>query len=89
MRRTAAYERFRSLLVEARRRSGLTQCQLAGRLRKPQSYISKVETGERRLDVIEFAEFAEALQIDVAAFLKKIAKGSHDRREQDRKPNRG
>jgi len=39
---------------EARKRAGLNQAKLAKRLGKPQSYVSKFETGERRLDVLEF-----------------------------------
>jgi transcriptional regulator with XRE-family HTH domain len=57
-------ERFRKLLVAAREESGLTQVQVAGKLRKPQSYVSKIERGERRLDIIEFFELAEILKID-------------------------
>lgn len=50
--------------------SGLTQMQIAERLSKPQSYISKYERGERRLDFPEFVELAEILGIDVVAFVK-------------------
>ena len=61
---TEKAERFRKLLVAAREESGLTQVQVAERLRKPQSYVSKIERGERRLDIIEFFELAEILKID-------------------------
>jgi transcriptional regulator with XRE-family HTH domain len=60
------------MLVEARKESGLTQVQLAERLSRPQSFISKVERGERRLDVIEFFEVAQALRIDPFAFLRTL-----------------
>lgn len=43
-----------AVLVATRKAAGLTQQQLAARLRKPQSFVSKYETGERRLDVPEF-----------------------------------
>ena len=49
---TPEYDRFRLLLIQARKTAGLTQVELAERLRKPQSYVSKFERGERRLDVI-------------------------------------
>jgi transcriptional regulator with XRE-family HTH domain len=60
------------MLVQARRNSGLTQMELAERLARPQSFVSKVERGERRLDVVEFFEFARAIGIDAFAFLKEL-----------------
>lgn len=63
------YQIFRALLIDAREQSGLTQAQVAERLEKPQSYISKYERGERRLDFSEFMELADILNIDVAAFV--------------------
>ena len=47
----------------------MTQVQIAERLSKPQSYISKYERGERRLDFPEFVELAEILGINVVAFV--------------------
>ena len=64
------YQVFRTLLVNARVASGLTQMQIAERLNKPQSYISKYERGERRLDFPEFIELADILEVDVAAFVR-------------------
>lgn len=55
------YARLRELLIEARQTAGLTQVELAERLRRPQSYVSKVESGERRLDVVEFLEIADRI----------------------------
>lgn len=63
------YQIFRSLLVSARKESGLTQEQIAERLGKPQSFISKYERGERRLDFSEFIELADVLGIDIAIFI--------------------
>lgn len=63
------YQIFRSLLVSAREESGLTQVQIAERLGKPQSFISKYERGERRLDFTEFIELADVLGIDVTDFV--------------------
>jgi len=65
------YQIFRSLLVAAREESGLTQVQIAERLGKPQSFISKYERGERRLDFTEFVELAHFLDIDVTDFLSR------------------
>lgn len=58
---SARYSQFLVVMTQARRDAGLTQSQLANRLGKPQSYISKAERGERRIDVIELIEIAEAL----------------------------
>lgn len=66
------YRIFRELLITARHSAGLTQAQLASKLHRPQSYVSKYENGERRLDVLEFLELADELGLNVSAFLKKV-----------------
>ncbi len=63
------YQRFRTLLIERRKEAGLTQALLAEMLSKPQSYVAKYEKGERRLDVVEFVEVAEAINFDAAEFV--------------------
>ena len=55
------YTEFVARLRAARKHSGYTQSELADLLCKPQSYISKVETSERRIDVIEAARWCMAL----------------------------
>jgi transcriptional regulator with XRE-family HTH domain len=55
---------FRKILADARRNAGLTQAALAKKLGRPQSFVSKFERGERRLDVIEFLDVARALSVD-------------------------
>lgn len=64
------YEVFRELLVSAREACGLTQLEVAQRLGKPQSFVSKYERGERRLDFTEFMELASILSIDVGKFIE-------------------
>lgn len=64
------YTIFRDLLVEARKNVGMTQVQIAKKIRKHQSFVSKYERGERRLDFTEFVEIADVLGIDVQKFLK-------------------
>jgi transcriptional regulator with XRE-family HTH domain len=66
--------RFRELLVEARKKADLTQAELSSRLNRPQSFVSKYERGERRLDVLEFREVARGLRIDPIEFLAKLYK---------------
>ena len=70
-----AHQRFRKLLTEARKVAGLTQSELSSRLKRPQSFVSKYERGERRLDVVEFGEVARALRIDPIRFLRRFYGG--------------
>lgn len=64
------YKIFCRLIVDYRQRQGITQAQLAGKLRRPQSFVSKYENGERRIDLIEFIEIATALGIDALRFIR-------------------
>ena len=68
------YRRLCALLVRARESAGLRQVDVAERLAKPQSYVSKVELGERRLDVVEFIEFARAIDADPIRIIKAVSK---------------
>lgn len=67
----AQYEEFRNLLVKARDEAQLSQAEVAERMGKPQSFVSKYERGERRLDFTEFLELAAILSIDVPRFIRK------------------
>jgi transcriptional regulator with XRE-family HTH domain len=58
------YKSVCSYLEEVRRQRGLSQAQIAEKLSKPQSFVSKYESGERRLDVVEFFEICCALELD-------------------------
>lgn len=69
---TARYQRLRTLLVEARGTVGLTQAQLASKLSRPQSFVSKYERGERRLDLIELMEVCDALGVQPTQIIKKL-----------------
>lgn len=66
------YIRLNKLLVDARKEAGFTQADVATRLKRPQSFVSKYERGERRLDLVEFREVAQALQVDPIRFLRKF-----------------
>lgn len=57
-------------LKEARIQIGLSQQEVADKLEKPQSYVSKIESGERRLDVAEIRKFANVYKKDVSFFIK-------------------
>ena len=62
--RDERYNSFIRRLREARIQAGLTQQDAARLLARPQSYVSRCETGERRVDVIEVAEFAKVYGVD-------------------------
>jgi transcriptional regulator with XRE-family HTH domain len=70
---TDAYRYFISLLIAARKTKNLTQAVLAQRLGKPQSFVSKYESCERRLDVVETILVTNAIGVNLAVILKKTA----------------
>lgn len=64
------------LLIERREAAGMTQADLADRLGEYQSFVARLESGQRRIDVVEFLNIAEALGFDptkAIATLKKIS----------------
>lgn len=81
------YKHVGAALAAARDRAGLTQAQLARLLRKPQSFVSNYERGQRRIDVLELLRIVEALEGDARAVFMDIvgrqarAKPSKGRRE--------
>ena len=62
------YQRFLIHLREARHQAGLTQVEAARRLGKHQSFLSKCETGERRVDFVELLTFADLYGVDIGYF---------------------
>lgn len=62
-----------ALLVEKREAAGLTQAELAEKLGEYQSFVARLESGQRRVDVVEFLELAEVLGFDVRGAMKRIA----------------
>ena len=69
---SAEYQRLCSLLRELRHEAGLTQVQVAEQLEVPQSFVSKYESGERRLDVVELGHVAGALGVTVREVLDRL-----------------
>ena len=69
---TDIYSEFLTIMINARKETGLTQAQLANLLNKPQSFISKYERRERRLDVVEFLTIAKILELDPYSVIKKL-----------------
>lgn len=74
-----AYASFLEVLVAARKAAGLTQTELADRLGRRQGFISIVETGVRRLDLIEFCAFAKAIGRDPVELFSRIYTALPDR----------
>lgn len=70
---TKADDLFRELLKEFRLARNLTQAALAERLGLPQSYVSKYETGERRLDFVETGHVCDALGMSLDEFAKAFS----------------
>ena len=70
-----SYILFRKLLLNERIKAGLTQTEVGSRLGKPQSYVYKYEKGERRLDVIEFLDIADAIGFNPHNIIDKIYDG--------------
>ena len=75
---TKDYNYFRELLIKSRKEVGLKQSEVAHKLQKPQSFVSKYESGERRLDVIEFIEISEVLNINPIDIIKELIKNNED-----------
>ncbi len=67
---SSKYKKVLQNLIKARQESGLTQVDVAEKLEKPQSFVSKVERGERRLDVVELEMFAKLYKKKLDWFLK-------------------
>ncbi len=68
--RTKAYAIFIERMIRAREEAGLRQIDVAKKVKRPQSYISRVESGEYRLDILEVKKFAEIYKKDIGYFVK-------------------
>jgi len=74
---TEEYQSFLSTLVQARINAGLTQTDIANSLGRPQSFVSKYERGERRLDVIEFVAVARILGLTASDVIATVERQLH------------
>ncbi|MET0649679.1 MAG: helix-turn-helix transcriptional regulator [Pyrinomonadaceae bacterium] len=64
--------RLVSLLREMRLEAGLTQVDLAARIEKDQAYVSRYESGQRRLDVLEVREICQVVGVTLEEFVKRL-----------------
>jgi transcriptional regulator with XRE-family HTH domain len=70
------HELIKSALIEQRKAVGMTQTELAERLGRPQSYIAKIEGGERRIDLVELIDVAQVIGLDLEALVRRASKVS-------------
>jgi transcriptional regulator with XRE-family HTH domain len=73
---SARHRALIDLLIQRREGAGLTQAELAERLGEYQSFVARLESGQRRVDVVEFLELAGILGFDAATELNRIAETS-------------
>ncbi len=69
---TQSYRLLLDRLTKARKDAGITQAELAALLGRPQSFVSKIESGERRIDVIEFLQVSKLVGFDPCALLQGL-----------------
>ena len=70
--RSPRHEALRVLLIKKRKEAGLTQTDVADKLGRYQSFVAMVEGGQRRLDVVELLDFAEAIGFDPRLAIRKL-----------------
>lgn len=72
---SAEGEKLAALLRSVRSEAGLTQAEVADRLEMPQSFVSKYESGERRIDLVELRQICKVLGISLGEFVRRFEKG--------------
>jgi ribosome-binding protein aMBF1 (putative translation factor) len=77
---SARYAVFLKVLREARERADLTQVQLAQKIGESQTFVSKCERGERRVDVIELRAFCQAFGLNLKQFVGTLERAMGKRR---------
>jgi len=70
--RSRGHQALVQVLVGARERAGMTQRELAARIKRPHSFVGRMEAGERRVDVVEFIEIARVLGADPRELFGKL-----------------
>ena len=71
---TARHNALISLLISKREAAGLTQAELAEGLGEYQSFVARLESGQRRVDVVEFLQLAEVLNFDATKAIRQLTK---------------
>jgi transcriptional regulator with XRE-family HTH domain len=68
----SAQEQLQLLLRQVRNEAALTQTEVARRVGQPQSFVSKYESGERRLDILELRAVCSAMGVSLTDFIKRL-----------------
>jgi transcriptional regulator with XRE-family HTH domain len=71
---SARHRALIELLIAKREAAGMTQTQLADKLGEYQSFVARLESGQRRVDVVEFLELADIMDFDASAAVKALRK---------------
>ena len=71
---TTRHKALVELLIRKREAAGMTQADLAARLGEYQSFVARLESGQRRIDVVEFLELADAVGFDPAKIISAVKK---------------
>jgi transcriptional regulator with XRE-family HTH domain len=82
------YGRFRALLRKIREEAGLSQTALAEKLGKAQTFVSKSEIGERRIDFLETLDFCEACNVSANEFIERLERNKPAETEKPRQKRR-
>lgn len=82
------YQTLLEMLIEIRTKAGLKQAELAALLGRSQSYVSDVERGGRRLDLLQLREYCVACNQDLTAFVRRFEKTVGKRSEAKRQSSR-
>ncbi len=75
---SSSHDALVRLLVEERKRAGLTQRDLAQRIGKPPNFVARIETGQRNVSVVEFVVLARALDADPLVIFERLASEIED-----------
>ena len=70
--RSSRQKKLIALIIAERKAAGLTQADVAKKLRRYQSIVANIESGQRRIDIVEFLELAEAIGFDPARLIEKL-----------------
>jgi transcriptional regulator with XRE-family HTH domain len=72
--RTKRHKRLIEVVIAERKAAGIRQVQLAKKLKRSQTWIARIESGERRLDVVEFLELADAIGFNAPKLIEQLLK---------------
>lgn len=67
-----SYRTLLDRIIKSRKDAGITQAELANKLGRPQSFVSKIESGERRMDVVEYLHIAKHVGFEACALMQEL-----------------